>query len=484
MLTVDGCLGFPELRNAVVVAGSGGLDRPVQFAHVVEEPDIESWIRPGLVILTTGHALGEERIQQRWFQQLDHHHAAAIIVACGRYLNHIPDSMRRQADRYQIPLIQVPWDIPFISITSAIHHHIIQQQTKDLAQLATMQTQMTKSALSARSLDELLQKFMGIVRIPVRVIPIDTLTDCPSFVIPQEDLRNWKLSFPRLVSGPRYSGAFLDQLGRHMATVTGLYLLREQVVRIHQQHAQTRLIFRLLENTPASPVPAWSDDFGLPFDASHNHYLVMISRTDEGPQKSQTFDPATLIRNALEDLHGLVSEITGHSIWLGVFDALNNPESRIEHTVEGILGKLPALRAILSEPVDVRDIPASYRMLRYLLPHAPEGVLSRSSTLVYYGVLSDLPPVPMASLWKATWGRVPDPLLRRTLAVWLDDDGNTARILEQLSIHRNTLRNRLKRIAKLLGTPLSVGTAHQLRLARDWHNAVDSPFPAPRQDFP
>lgn len=79
----------------------------------------------------------------------------------------------------------------------------------------------------------------------------------------------------------------------------------------------------------------------------------------------------------------------------------------------------------------------------------------------------------MKRLLEMTWNQITDADLRQTLVVWLEEAGNTAAILQRLQIHRNTLRNRLNRIQRLLGTPLTSEVAYHLRLAWDWQQVQD-----------
>ena len=55
-MNVREALAVESLRTAEVVAGSGGLEREVRWAHVIDMPDPAPWVRPGQLLLTTGFA--------------------------------------------------------------------------------------------------------------------------------------------------------------------------------------------------------------------------------------------------------------------------------------------------------------------------------------------------------------------------------------------------------------------------------------------
>ncbi|HLE59500.1 MAG TPA: PucR family transcriptional regulator ligand-binding domain-containing protein, partial [Candidatus Limnocylindria bacterium] len=46
-------LQLPPLRDARVVAGGAGMERPIRHVNVMEVPDILPWVRPDELLLTT-----------------------------------------------------------------------------------------------------------------------------------------------------------------------------------------------------------------------------------------------------------------------------------------------------------------------------------------------------------------------------------------------------------------------------------------------
>ncbi|OLZ11988.1 PucR family transcriptional regulator [Sulfobacillus thermosulfidooxidans] len=467
MLTVEQCLHFDVLQKAQVIAGSHGLGRPVQFAHVIEEPDIESWIRPGLAILTTGHPFRDDSIHETWFRELNTHGAACVMVACGRYLATIPPPMIALADDYAIPVIQLPWDVPFVNITAAIHQYLVNEHVKDWTRLTQWQTQLTHAALTARSLDELVHKFSLITRGLVRIVPRSVKTTGPSFIIPQDDLSDMKLSFQMDTKTLAYSDQFTDQLGRHMATVTGLFLLRDQVYRQRQRDARSRFIAQFLRGQSSWPSIIGDDIDPGSFDLEHQYFVIVLS-LDDKLTDSKISHVNERIWTAFEKIHGFLTPVPMHNTVVAVFDSHHTSETAIHTQFETVTTKIPQLIGIMSEPVDVTDIATTYQHLLRLLTHATPGSLIPSRSLIYPDIVAKLPADSMKRLLEMTWNQITDADLRQTLVVWLEEAGNTAAILQRLQIHRNTLRNRLNRIQRLLGTPLTSEVAYHLRLAWDW----------------
>ena len=59
-LTVRELLTAQELAETELIAGAGGLDRPVRGVNVMEAPDIARWLRGGELLLSTGYQFREQ----------------------------------------------------------------------------------------------------------------------------------------------------------------------------------------------------------------------------------------------------------------------------------------------------------------------------------------------------------------------------------------------------------------------------------------
>ena len=64
MLTVADTLALDALHGAQTVAGKGGLDHVVSWAHVVGVPDAANWLNGGELILTTYINLPPDEVGQ------------------------------------------------------------------------------------------------------------------------------------------------------------------------------------------------------------------------------------------------------------------------------------------------------------------------------------------------------------------------------------------------------------------------------------
>ena len=128
-MNVREALGIESLRSAELVAGGQGLDREVRWAHVIDMPDPAPWVRPGQLLLTTGFAWPQsDGAQREQIRQLTDAGLAAMALAVPRYLEHFTRAARDEADRRGLPLLEIPFEVPFAQITEELHRAIIAEQ--------------------------------------------------------------------------------------------------------------------------------------------------------------------------------------------------------------------------------------------------------------------------------------------------------------------------------------------------------------------
>jgi purine catabolism regulator len=165
-MTVRQALALKSLAGARVVAGQAGLERDVQWAHVVDMPDPAPWVRQGQLLLTTGFAWPtHEREVVSLVRLLAGKGLAAVALAVPGYLKEFPAAARAQADRLGLPLIEIPFEVPFAQITEELHGIIVAQQYSLIERSEQIHRALTKTAaqggslgILARTLGELLDR--------------------------------------------------------------------------------------------------------------------------------------------------------------------------------------------------------------------------------------------------------------------------------------------------------------------------------------
>lgn len=154
--TVRDVLALPALRDARVVAGSTGLDRPVLWSHVVDMPDPAPWVPEGYFLLTTGYAWPKTAgAQAGLIAALAAAGIAGVGLAVPRYVRSFSKAERDAADRAFLPLVEIPFEVPFARVTEELHRAIAAEPYRVVERAEQIHRALMRGASREATLDDL-----------------------------------------------------------------------------------------------------------------------------------------------------------------------------------------------------------------------------------------------------------------------------------------------------------------------------------------
>jgi len=343
MLTVAEALKLKPFRSARVVAGQGGLDNVIRWVHIVDIPDVlELTFRGGELLLTTAYALKDAAdLQQRLIPALVEKGLAGMVVAIGRYFHRIPPDMVAAADELNFPIIEVPWELPFIEVTEALFQRLISEQYELLRRSFRIHQTLTQVALKGEGMDSLARTLAQLLGRSVIIEDADLTMLAYATLGPVDEARQQSIgegrSTPEVLTELEQQGLFtalradprprrvppLPHLGmtmeriiapimvgddiygyvwviagdhpleeldfraiEHAATVGALILVREQAVREAEQRLQGDFLDALLSNTGQGDALLVQRAAQLGYDLSRPHQVLMIGSDDEASPRS------------------------------------------------------------------------------------------------------------------------------------------------------------------------------------------------------
>lgn len=155
---------LPILSTLEVVAGHGGINNIINWTHIVDQPDMIPFVRPGMLLLSTAFGISQEvESQKRIIQILSETGLAGMIISIGKYFEEIPDAMIEEADRLNFPLIRCPWNIPYVDITYAINGRIIREQISSVEDSIPIQKELTQLVIDNGGLTLLAERLSNLV---------------------------------------------------------------------------------------------------------------------------------------------------------------------------------------------------------------------------------------------------------------------------------------------------------------------------------
>src|SRR5579864_3095120 len=132
------------------------MGRDVQWAHVIDMPDPVPWVRAGQLLLTTGFAWPTQDSDLTLLVRLlNERGLAAVGLAVPGYLKKFPDAAREEADKLSLPLIEIPFEVPFAQITEELHRTILAEQYKIIERSEQIHRTLTRAAAEGSNLSDL-----------------------------------------------------------------------------------------------------------------------------------------------------------------------------------------------------------------------------------------------------------------------------------------------------------------------------------------
>lgn len=486
-LTVAGALELPALAGARLAAGHDGERRAIRVANIMEVPDIIRWMRGGEFLLTTAYAVrDDERALTDLVPELAARGLAALGVKVGPYLPRLPAPMLRRADELGFPIVELPGEVMLNDILSEVIGTVLNRQALSLERSQALRDRLSEAVLGGGSYRELVTLLAGETGCAAAVRAADGTVVAASGDVP-EGTAPW-LSRP-ILAGRRGSGdvALWPVPGRargeereehavaveHVASLAGMLAVQERVLAERERRYRTLLLTELVAHPPRERAESARRAAALGWDLERPRAAVVVEVTGAagGPGVRLTEDRLlAAARTAL----GAHTPAWGTPGGLTVLVAPDDTEGRgtlrrrCEELRRAVLAACPG-HAVAVAAGTVRDdfaelhLSHSEALGALALGRELDGP-ARSFVRLHeesgvYRLLDQLPAPELRALVDDALG----PLLRydtrhdgslvHSLAVYLRHDRNGVEAAEELHVHYNTLRYRLKQIERLAGAP-------------------------------
>jgi PucR family transcriptional regulator, purine catabolism regulatory protein len=147
-ITVRELLGLPHLR-LTLTAGAAGLDREVSWVHCSDLPDPWEWCGPAELLLTNETSLSPSGPAQVGFiERLAETGASGLGIGVGMSGPPLSARATRRADELALPLMEVPYSMPFTAVVRAVADANDREEARLLGRVARLYELLRMSVIA------------------------------------------------------------------------------------------------------------------------------------------------------------------------------------------------------------------------------------------------------------------------------------------------------------------------------------------------
>jgi purine catabolism regulator len=139
--------------DVAAIAGEANLDAPVRWVHISELADPTPWLSGGELLLTTGLSVETPKAQRDYVHRLADHGLAGLGFGVGFAHAKVPEGLVEAAEERSFPLVEIPYDTPFIAVTEKAFGRLVNEQYALLQRSIAVQERLQRIVLSERGLD-------------------------------------------------------------------------------------------------------------------------------------------------------------------------------------------------------------------------------------------------------------------------------------------------------------------------------------------
>lgn len=129
-ISVKDIIKLDSLKKINLVGGEAGLEKYIEWIYVAEcfENPLEGikWLQGGEIIFITGVGIKDNvEILLELIKGISEKNGSGLIVNIGPYIKSIPEEAIKLADKLEIPLFTLPWEVKLVEVSREISNAIV-----------------------------------------------------------------------------------------------------------------------------------------------------------------------------------------------------------------------------------------------------------------------------------------------------------------------------------------------------------------------
>ncbi|MGF3072429.1 PucR family transcriptional regulator [Facklamia sp. P12945] len=170
MVSVEKLLTIDYLSEIKLLTDRKTIEhQEVSNVEITETPDVEFYISPETLILTTGMIFKDDQLQMIPFiDSLIRAKGVGLAIKSGRFLNgELHPKVIDYANQRNFPIINIPDKYPLGRLLHQISNYIWNQRKEEIEFALSIQKQFSDLLLNNTSIDKVINEFSKIIKCPI-----------------------------------------------------------------------------------------------------------------------------------------------------------------------------------------------------------------------------------------------------------------------------------------------------------------------------
>ncbi|WP_262177099.1 PucR family transcriptional regulator [Saccharococcus sp. Marseille-Q5394] len=164
---VKDLLAIEPMKDAEILSGRTFIQNVIEGVTIMEGPDIANWIKGGEVILTSLYSIRDFNVQEQkeFIAKLAEKSVSALVIK--KHSEDISDQLLEAGEKYRMPIIQLPQEVPFVDVMYPIMGELFNKQVTKLRYFKEIHDRFTALSLADKGLEKIIYTLEKLIGNPV-----------------------------------------------------------------------------------------------------------------------------------------------------------------------------------------------------------------------------------------------------------------------------------------------------------------------------
>lgn len=164
-IPVNDLMKLGVFNQCKLISGLDGGRNEVKYVTVMEVPEIVKWLRGHELILTSLYSIKDDiEAQNTIVRDLHNVGSAALAIKLHPSMDKIPDMIIEESNKYSLPIIEVTNELTYIDIIVQVMNNIINQHTIVQQNFDQVNHMLNEVAVNAKGMNELVESISYLTK--------------------------------------------------------------------------------------------------------------------------------------------------------------------------------------------------------------------------------------------------------------------------------------------------------------------------------